>query len=312
MFVLALFFVVVIFTNLSFAEDVNTYNLNEKGSFSVSGSQINNNFEYIDNRPATLLAKSDISPESSNIVNQKALVTDEWQFIITPYAWFAGMSGDITTRGQSIEVDTSFFDIFDQLDFAFQIHAEAMKNRYFFFLDETYVKLSIDQDITPNFPLPIGGSLDVGVKTNMLDFGAGYRITASNPQVPVYLDLYGGGRWWILDIDQEIRFNNLPNQSIDQNKQWVDLIVGARIIAQLTDNLIAVVKSDIGGFNIGSSSKFTWNIVANLGYETGWHGVMPLIGWRSLYVDYDEGSGSEFFEFKGWMNGIQTGLGIRF
>ena len=301
-----------IFSNQSFAEEINTYNLNETGSFSVSSPAQNNNAELIDYSPATLLAKSDLSPLSYSIVNQKPLVTDEWQFFIAPYLWFVGLNGDIAAKGQKIEVDADFGDIWDQLDFAFQIHAEAMKNRYFFFLDNTYMKLSINQNSDPDFPVPIGGNLDVGVKMNILEFGGGYRIIAPKPQVPVYLDLYGGGRWWIVDIDQKISFNNLPDQSSDQNQKWVDLIIGARIIALLTENFIATIKTDIGGFNIGSSSKFSWNIIANLAYETGWHGFTPYIGWRTMYVNYEDGSGSDFFQYKVWMNGIQTGLGFRF
>ena len=198
------------------------------------------------------------------------------------------------------------------MDFAFQIHAEAMKNNYFFFLDETYMKLSIDEDIKPDFPLPIGGNLEVDIKMNALEFGGGYRLVAPKPQIPVFFDVYGGGRWWIVDIDQEIKFNILPDQSTDETQQWVDLIVGARLIAFLTDNILATVKSDIGGFSIGSSSDFSWNIIANLGYQTGWYGFTPYIGWRTLYVDYEDGSGSDFFQYKVWMNGIQAGLGFRF
>ncbi len=312
MLVCALFIVGVIFTDSSSAEYINTYNLSEKGSFSVSGSATKNNTMFKDKSDETLVAMSALSPIKYNIANQTPLVTDEWQFIITPYMWLAGLNGTLTARGQEVDVDASFGDIFDQLDFAFQIHAEAMKNRYFFFLDWTFVKLSIDEEITPKLPLPVGGSLDIGVTQNLLDFGGGYRLTAPNPQVPVYLDLYVGGRLWNVDMDQDIKFNNLPNQSVDQSKTWVDPIIGARIIALLTDNIIVNVKSDIGGFDIGSSSKFTWNITANIGYDTGWHGVTPFIGWRTLYVDYDDGSGSDFYEYKIWMNGIQTGLGFRF
>ena len=103
----------------------------------------------------------------------------------------------------------------------------------------------------------------------------------------------------------------MPNQSSDQNEQWFDFIVGARLLAR-ADNFIGVLKSDIGGFDFGFSSKFTWNIIANVGYETGWYGFTPYIGWRTLYVDYDDGSGSNFFQYNVWMNGIQAGLGFKF
>ena len=67
------------------------------------------------------------------MITQKPLVTDEWQFLVAPYLWFVGLNGNIAVNGDQSDVDASFGDIWDQLDFAFQIHAEAMKNNYFFF-----------------------------------------------------------------------------------------------------------------------------------------------------------------------------------
>ena len=296
----------------SFSEESFTYDLSKLDNFSVSESTNRVLTEAPDTSTSTLLAKSSLSPVNYSITNQKPLVTDEWQFFIAPYLWFVGLNGDLAVNGMESSVDADFGDIWDQLDFAFQIRAEAMRNNYFFFLDNTYMKLSIDQDIEPDFPLPVGGSLDIGIQMNTLEFGGGYRLVSGKSEVPVYLDLYGGGRWWIVDIDQKIKFNVLPDQSSDHTEQWVDLLVGARIIALFTENLIFTARTDIGGFDFGFSSKFTWNIIANIGWDTGWHGFTPYVGWRTLYVDYSDGSGDNFFKYDVWMNGIQAGLGFRF
>ena len=261
---------------------------------------------------STQVATSKFSPLNYSVATQKPLVTDEWQFFIAPYLWFVGLNGKVSVNGSQSDVDASFGDIWDQLDFAFQIRAEAMKNNYFFFIDETYMKLSVSKDIKPDTPLPIGANINIGVKMNTLEFGGGYRLVTAKQDFPVYFDLYTGGRWWIVDLDQRIKFNNLPDQNSGQTQQWVDIIVGARIIALLTDNLIATVRSDIGGFDFGFSSKFSWNIIANIGWDTGWNGFTPYVGWRSMYVDYDDGSGTDFFRYNVWMNGIQAGLGFRF
>jgi len=301
-----------IFPTRSFAEETNLYDLSKIDTFSVSGSTGNELSEVHNTSTSALLAKSSLTPLSYSIVNQRPLVTDEWQFFIAPYFWFVNLSGDIAVNGQEAEVNADFGDLWNQLDFAFQIRVEAMKKNYFVFLDETYMKLSINKNIEPNLPPDIVVNIDVGIKMNTLEFGGGYRLVTPKPSVPVYFDLYGGGRWWIVDIDQKISFNNLPDQSFNQNEKWLDIIVGARMIALLTENLIATVKTDVGGFNLGFSSKFTWNIVANLGWDTGWRGFTPYIGWRTMYVDYENGSGSDLFRYNVWMNGIQTGLGFRF
>jgi len=314
--ILLLAFIVICLTfilpNKSFAEEANLYDLSKIDTFSVSGSTGNELSEVHNTSTSALLAKSSLSPLSYSIANQRPLVTDEWQFFIAPYLWFVGLNGDMAVNGQELQVNADFGDIWDQLDFAFQIRVEAMKNNYFVFLDETYMKLSINQDIKPETPLPIGANIDVGIKMNTLEFGGGYRLVAPKPSVPVYFDLYAGGRWWIVDIDQSIKFNNLPDQDSDQNEKWLDLFVGVRLIALLSENIIATVRTDVGGFDFGFSSKFTWNIIANFGWDTGWHGFTPYIGWRTLYVDYQDGSGSDLFRYNVWMNGVQAGLGFRF
>ena len=303
---------ICISSNVSYSAENFSYDLTNIDTFSVSEATGKILSESQDSSTATLLAKSSLSPINYSIANQRPLVTDEWQFFIAPYLWFVGLNGDLAVNGMESSVNADFGDIWDQLDFAFQIRAEAMKKNYFVFLDNTYMKLSINQDIKPETPLPIGANIDVGIKMNTLEFGGGYRLVSGKSNVPVYFDLYGGGRWWIVDIDQKIKFNNLPDQDSDQNEKWLDIIVGARLIAQFTENLLFTTRTDIGGFDFGFSSKFTWNIIANLGWDTGWHGFTPYVGWRTLYVDYQDGSGDNFFKYNVWMNGIQAGLGFRF
>ena len=237
----------------------------------------------------------------------KPLVSSEWQFFIAPYLWFVGIEGDMGIRGNEFEVDVSFGDIWDALDFAFQIHAEAMRNNYFFFIDETYMKLSVDEDIEPINILPISADLEVELKQNMLEFGGGYRLTSGNQSIPLYFDLLGGLRW--LYIDTELGINSL---STDESEHWADLFIGARAIAYLTDSIFATIRTDIGGFGFGFSSDIAWNFIINLGWDTGWHGLTPYIGWRALYIDYEDGSGDDKFIYDVWLNGIQTGIGFRF
>ena len=41
---------------------------------------------------------------------------DAWHVTLTPYAWAAGIYGDVTVRGLERRVDASFLDILEQTD----------------------------------------------------------------------------------------------------------------------------------------------------------------------------------------------------
>lgn len=74
------------------------------------------------------------------------LGSNDWEFAIVPYLWMSGLSGDIGVRGQTADVDISFSDIWDALDFGGQVHIEAKRGNWGFFIDTTYLKLSVDQE----------------------------------------------------------------------------------------------------------------------------------------------------------------------
>ena len=44
-----------------------------------------------------------------------------WEFQVAPYLWAISMNGDATVKGQEADVDVSFSDIWDELNFAFMM-----------------------------------------------------------------------------------------------------------------------------------------------------------------------------------------------
>ena len=78
----------------------------------------------------------------------------------------------------------------------------------------------------------------------------------------------------------------------------------------LTEKLAFRVRGDIGGFDIGSGSDLTWNVLGGFGYSLSERTTLWL-GYRILDVDYDDGSGSDLFEYDIDMSGPIAGLAIR-
>ncbi len=231
-----------------------------------------------------------------------------WEFTVTPYFWGAGMDGDVTVKGVESNVDVSFGDILDNLDFGGMVHLEARNGKWGFFLDPTYMKLSADGDAGPF-------EADVEVEMTLVEFGVLYRLLerpiGAESGRTFSLDLLGGGRYTDLEVELDIEGPFGVDPSFDGSKDWLDPMVGAAVQVDLNEKLAFRVRGDIGGFGIGSASDLTWNLLAALGYEFSERTTLWL-GYRILDVDYDEGSGSDLFEYDISMSGPIAGLSIRF
>ena len=47
---------------------------------------------------------------------QPTPVSSGWEFRVTPYAWAPSVNGDVTVRGHTVDIDMSFWDLFDSGD----------------------------------------------------------------------------------------------------------------------------------------------------------------------------------------------------
>ncbi len=247
----------------------------------------------------------------------------DWQAFVAMYMWFVGMNGETGKGNLVADVDVGFGDIWDNLDFGFQAHIEVWYKKVIFFVDPLYMNLS-----SSNKNTRVVSSIrsDLDLEMFMMDMAAGYRVaeiplgssTQSNnfktwPSLAV--DLYGGGRLVSLDTKLDLTLETpigTRGQRVKLSETWFDFIVGTRLIFDFTENLLLSVKSDIGGFGLGFSSNIDWNFVSNVGYQLPWWGITPYVGYRVLYLDYEDGSGDNKFIYKVWTTGPQIGLGVRF
>ncbi len=239
---------------------------------------------------------------------------DGWQFSVAPYIWGVMINGDVTIAGAETSVDTGLVEIIEESDsiFAFLGHFEVMKGNFGAYLDTTYMDVHVDSDI---------GVFDVDsdLRTLFMDVGAFYRVgewplgaqPSGGDGRHLRLDLTAGARYTDLKVDLDLSVGALST-SLDNGKNWIDPIVGGRVIADLTDRLVLVARSDIGGF--GAGSDFTWNVIANLGYRFELFGApaVALGGYRALYQDFEEGSGLNKFAWDIWVHGPIIALNVKF
>jgi len=208
--------------------------------------------------------------------------SDEWQFSITPYLWAIGMNGDMTVKGVESDVDENFSDILSNLDIALEAHFEVWKGKWGGFFDGTYVKLKTDAG-TRVGTWPVGSPENKG---RALSF-----------------DALVGGRY----MDLKVKMDPEHLSSRDKKKSWTDLIVGGRMIFDLTEKWSFILRGDIGGFGISGSSDFTANGIGLVGWT--FHPSWTLLGgYRALYQDYETGSGSNEFKYDVTTHGPILGL----
>src|SRR5262249_56122915 len=114
-----------------------------------------------------------------------------------------------------------------------------------------------------------GGTMGVDVTTRMwfVEFGAQYRVfDTTTDRVPgVTFDVYAGGRYTNLELDVDTPAGPSLNQQVD----WIDPLVGARVAVHFSEHWFMIVSGDIGGFGVGSD--IAWSAMGLLGYK--WQGA---------------------------------------
>lgn len=210
-----------------------------------------------------------------------------WQVGVAAYLWAPSLSGTVGVGPlPPVDIDASFSDLLDNLDFAFMAVAEARYDRFGIFGDLLYTKLTVDG----SGPLGIGSAS----LTNQLIVGtlmAEYRvIEQGNSSV----DLMAGARIWGVTADFDVKVAFPPGPTLGTSgsgdKYWVDPMIGVKSRLQGASPWYFTGWAMIGGF--GVSSDIDWDLFGGVGYE--FSDRFSLVGgYRGVGVDYSDGS----FEF---------------
>jgi hypothetical protein len=240
-----------------------------------------------------------------------------WEFHVAPYLWAMAGYGNVTVKGIDVDVDLSFSDILDELNFAFMLAYEARKGRWGLWGDTIFANLG-----DSNIKGPLGlTKIDPTANALWQGLGGYYRLGTwdladnSGKKAPsVTVDTYFGARYTYVDLKLDFkgvfqdRFNN-----VDQDKSWVEPLIGARIIWDLSERWAVTLAGDIGGFGIGSD--FAWDAFGLIGYRFNLFGdknAKVLAGYRALSQDYTDGSGRNKFKWDVTLHGPILGLDIGF
>lgn len=229
---------------------------------------------------------------------------------IIPYMWLPGQTGSVTVRGSTAHVDASISRVWDilvhDLDFAAMGQVEAYYGDFGIIFNGDYYRVSPGGRVN-------GVNFTGHFAQTILDLALTYNLVGGCDKLPcgTRLELLAGVRYNAVSASLTIVDPINGTVSAEGTKEWMDPIVGGRLRLPIGDSFAAVVRGDVGGFDLPQASRFTWNIEAMLEYRMT-DRCSLVGGWRWLDIDRQRGDGKTKFGYDILLSGPVAGLAIGF
>lgn len=261
---------------------------------------------------------------------------DPWRFNTAAYGWAMGVTGNITARGKSLDVNASFVDLLQRSQSVGGLMAyfEADKGKVGVYVDFVYTSLGFGANTT-SYRNPIAGlqiSAAAGAAMSydlfIIEVGGVHEFARwqHSEGSSTTIDGVLGFRYWNNSIraDFDVAANvNLSSVALERSFgigvaradaiQWVDPVVGVRARHRFSPRQELTVRGDIGGFGLGS--QFSWQAVGVYSYAWDLEGgqkLAALLGFRALGVNYSSGSGTDALSINQTLYGPVFGISYRF
>jgi hypothetical protein len=261
--------------------------------------------QVFDSSPATDAGTTDLpatgdtdsqSTKKTTPQNASPAVESDWHLDIAPYLWFPGVHGTVGGPRGEASVHASAADLLSHLRFGLMGLADLRYKRVLMPVDVMWVRLGDDA------ALPGPGLLAISANVEASEFlltpKIGYRVI---DREKIKIDALTGFRFW--HVGQNLQFNpSLLGLTFSGSQNWVDPLVGGRILAALSPKARLTIAGDVGGW--GAGSQLDYQIVGLLGYQ-----IKPkwtlVAGYRYLDVNYRSGP---VFDIA--MSGVTFGVNI--
>ena len=230
-----------------------------------------------------VVAAGSVTPASAQSVPD-----DEWNVFVAPYLMGAAMSGTTTVRGLEVDVDVSASDILSNLQFGAMGVAAARKGEWGFGTDLIWM------------------ALGTTVRETNVDFNQGAFAFYGLRRLSAAAELTFGLR--VNTLQGELTFKG-PDITRNQNKTWVDPIVGVNFQTPTRRRVKLRLYTEVGGF--GAGSDFTWQVFPDLSVNLTKTASLEF-GYRWLDLDYATGEGNEQFKYDVLTQGPVLGFGFQF
>lgn len=236
-----------------------------------------------------------------------------WELRVTVPGWLASLEGESGVLGRTVDVDTPFDELIDEIDMIFALAVDFRYERLLFAADGSYSEVSYSAE-----PTGVAGLLfnnaTVDMKAGMFEAYLGYRVVDTEA---VDWDIFAGLRYnyseLTITLDGTERRSPRTGRELALTRdrkgsaehEWVDPLVATRLIWYFTPAVSLILAGDIGGFEV--SSDLTWQAYAALRADVT-RSLYLEAGYRHQKTDYTDGG----FIMDTAMTGPQIILGLRF
>jgi hypothetical protein len=234
--------------------------------------------------------------------------------LIAPYAWAAGVNGQVGAAGRVVNVDITPGEVLSNLgsiDGALMLHTEAGRGDWGFILDANLVRAGTSVT-TP------AANVDVTLQQTMIETLGMYRIVEMSDYwvdgKSLSVDLLAGARFYEFGNILTVRsFDPTlpPVIPLNLSSTWVDMVIGGRVRAPITNSLDVFGRADIGGFGIGSSSILAWNLIGGVDWKMTSCSSL-IAGYRELNINKTGGVGGTAFDFNAKLYGPFVAVSFQF
>ena len=235
----------------------------------------------------------------------------DWRIDLYLAGWVPlELRGDLTIDSKTSRVNVDLDTILDDLEAIFESGVEITNDEWSFLVWGLYVELETDIKTETFF-----GQFDTDLdfKMGIVDAVVARRIgkwpLVASETGTWSLDFMGGIRYWSIDIEVKEKGFIGIDPSGSEKDDWVDPLVGWRILFDFSEKFDASLRADIGGFRIGSAADLTWSVTA-VGRFRFTPNVGLIAGYRYLDQDWSSGGGSTEYDF--YIHGPIVGLSIVF
>jgi hypothetical protein len=208
--------------------------------------------------------------------------SDSWEFMIAPYVWIQSIDVLSKVNGSTTRTTLNFSEILDNLNGAGFVSFEARNGDWSLLADWAFGILEGDVGTCP-------AKSDVTVRLSVLETSGAYRFArldlgdlfSTGEQSKLSFEAIGGTRYYWVEV--EVDPDLIPTR-VRQDVDWLTVLLGGRVTWDILDDLAAVVRTDIGGFNIGGADHSV-NFMSTLRYKVS-KSVSLGIGYRYLSTGY--------------------------